>query len=44
MFVVKWKGKVYTVSIAWPLVFLAIAVLFLLSLPVVQRVRDLFAP
>jgi hypothetical protein len=44
MFVVKWKGKVYTVSIAWPVVLLAIAVLFLLSLPLVQWVRDLFAP
>ena len=44
MFVVKWKGKVYTISIAWPVVLLTIAVLLLLSLPLLQRVRDLLAP
>ena len=44
MFVIKWKGKVYTISIAWPVVLLTLVVLFLLSLPLLQRVRDLFAP
>jgi hypothetical protein len=44
VFVIKWKGKVYTISIAWPVVLLALAVLFLLSLPLLQHVRDVFAP
>jgi hypothetical protein len=44
MFVVKWKGKVYTISIAWPVVVLAIVALLVLSLPLLQRFRDLLAP
>lgn len=44
MFVLKWKGKVYTISIAWPVVPLTIVVLFFAFLALLRTVRDLFAP
>jgi len=43
MAIIKWKGKVYSFTVAWPLILLTFFILIILIVPLIRALREFFA-
>ena len=43
MAIIKWKGNIYSFTVAWPLILLGFIVAIALSVPLISAIRDFFA-
>ena len=43
MAIIKWKGRVYSFTVAWPLILVTLVLIVVLSIPLVRAIREFVA-
>ena len=43
MAIIKWKGKVYSFTVAWLVILVALVLIVVLSIPLIRAIREFLA-